>query len=402
MTNKRERGSIHKRKRQAFLYSIPFYLCRIFKIDNYKLVFWTFEGTGGYGDSPRYIAEEILKRNRENGKQYKIYWMMTDTSKYMPPEIVKVQDTLWNRAYHMTTAGCWVGNSRTFYGTKRRKKQQYIQTWHADICLKPIGRYRGDRFPLIADIVSKADSDLITTVITGSEWAEKMYPEGLIYNRHMFRTGLPRFDVLFHDRTKKHVEIRERYHVPADVRLLMYAPTFRGGSQQGTRRISAENSTVDWEHVLNALERRFGGNWRVMLRLHPQLAAQKEQLNVPDGMKHRMIDVTQEPDMNELLAAADAFLTDYSSAMFESMLMYIPSFLYIDDLDEYISDRGILMFDLNELPFPWSRDNQGLIDNILRFDEEKYKQRVMKMIDENKIVIDGQASRKVVDLIGFE
>lgn len=402
MTNKRERRYIQKRKRQAFFYSIPFYLCRVFKVDKHKLVFWTFEGTGGYGDSPKYIAEEILRKNKENKRQYKIYWLMTDTSKYMPPEIVRVKDTLWNRAYHMATAGCWVGNSRIFYGTKRRKMQQYIQTWHADICLKPIGRYRGDRFPLIADIISKADSDLITTVITGSEWAEKMYPEGLLYNGHMFRAGLPRFDVLFNGREKKYVEIRERYHVPADIRLLMYAPTFRGGSQQGKRKISAENSTVDFELVLNALQKRFGGNWRIMLRLHPQLAAQREQIDISDEISHKIIDVTQEPDMNELLAASDAFLTDYSSAMFESMLMYIPSFLYVDDLDEYMSERGSLMFDLDELPFSWSKDNQGLIDNILQFNEERYRECVKKMIDEYKIVIDGQASRKVVELIEFE
>lgn len=399
MISKEERYYIQKRKRKAFLYSIPFYLCRIFKVDKYKLVFWTFEGTGGYGDSPKYIAEELLKRNRENGKQYRIYWLMSDLSQYMPPEIVKVQDTPWNRAYHMATAGWWVGNSRTFYGTKRRKKQKYIQTWHANIGLKPVGRCRGDRFPLIADIVSKADSSLITTVITGSGWAEKMYPDGLIYNGHMLRTGLPRMDVLFNDREKKYVEIRERYHVPSDTRLLMYAPTFRGGSQQGKRKISAEDSTVDFSCVLNALEKRFGGNWRVMLRLHPQLAALKEQFNVLDETRHKMIDVTQEPDMNELLAASDAFLTDYSSAMFESMMMYMPSFLYVDDLDEYISDRGTLMFDLDELPFPWSRDNQGLIDSILHFDEERYVKRVKQMIDECKIVMDGKASARVAEFI---
>lgn len=399
MTDKRERRYIQKRKIKAFFYSIPFYLCRLFKIDKYKLVFWTFEGTGGYGDSPKYIAQELLKENKENGKKYKIYWLMADTSKYMPQEIIKVRDTLWNRAYHMATAGYWVGNSRTFYGTKRRKKQQYIQTWHADICLKPIGRYRGSRFPLIADIVSKADSDLITTVITGSEWAEKMYSEGLIYNGRMLRAGLPRFDVLINDRRKKHVEIRKKYHIPADARLLMYAPTFRGGSQQEKRKISVENSTIDFKCVLNALEKRFGGSWRIMIRLHPQLAAQGEQLHAPEEIIHRIIDVTQEPDMNELLAASDAFLTDYSSAMFESMLMYIPSFLYMDDLDEYRADRGVLMFDLDELPFPWSKDNQGLVDNILHFNEEKYIEEVKKMIDECRIVMDGQASRKVVELI---
>ncbi len=399
MIDKEERRYIQKRKRKAFLYSIPFYLCRIFKVDKRKLVFWTFEGSGGYGDSPKYIAEEILKRNKENGKQYRIYWLMTDISQYMPPEIVKVHDTMWNRAYHMATAGWWVGNSRTFYGTKRRKKQRYIQTWHANIGLKPIGRCRGNKFPLIADIVSKADSDLITTVITGSEWAEKMYPNGLIYSGHMLRTGLPRSDVLFNDREKKYAEIRERYHVAPNTRLLMYAPTFRGGSQKGKRKISAESITVDFSGVLNALEKRFGGNWCVMLRLHPQLAALKEQFNIPDEISHKMIDVTQEPDMNEILAASDAFLTDYSSSVFESMIMYIPSFLYVDDLDDYISDRGMLMFNLDELPFPWSRDNQGLIDNILHFNEEIYAESVKRMIDENKIVMDGRASARVAEFM---
>lgn len=52
---------IAKRKWKEFLYSFAYYACRIFPIDHKKVVIWTFEGDGGYGCSPKYIAEEILK-----------------------------------------------------------------------------------------------------------------------------------------------------------------------------------------------------------------------------------------------------------------------------------------------------------------------------------------------------
>ncbi len=53
----------------------------------------------------------------------------------------------------------------------------------------------------------------------------------------------------------------------------------------------------------------------MFLRLHPQLAAKMEGLKTSQA-SDRLIDVSQRPDMNEIIAGSDAFLTDYSSAVF--------------------------------------------------------------------------------------
>ena len=252
---------ICKRKIKAFLHSLVYYVCRVFPIEWNKIVMWTFEGSGGYGCSPKYVAEEILKRNKEGNADYKIVWLLDSLDKEFPAEIEKVKNTLWNRAYHLSTAGTWVSNTRTFYGTRKRKGQCYIQTWHATICIKPIGKYRGNQFPKMAYLVSKYDSGLIDYVLSGSEWCDHMYRDGLIYDGEIIKTGTPRCDVLFNQREVKRQQMREEYGIPQDAKIMLYAPTFRGGSQNKNRSVNTEETTIDFERLVDALEQRFGGRW---------------------------------------------------------------------------------------------------------------------------------------------
>lgn len=359
---------------------------------------WTFEGNGGYGCSPKYVAEELLRHNRKKGTEHKIVWLVNDISKEFPKEITKVKNTLWNRAYHLSTAGIWLGNTRTVYGTRKRKGQCYIQTWHATLCIKPIGKYRGNLFPKMAYIISKYDSKLIDYVLSGSEWCDHMYREGLIYDGKIIKTGTPRCDVLVNQRAKKYQQFRKEYNIPADTKILLYAPTFRGGSQSTKRTVNTEESTVDFERLVHTLEKRFGGRWFVFLRLHPQLAAKMDTLRTHQ-ISERMIDVSQRPDMNEIIATADAFLTDYSSAIFEANMIGIPGFIYADDLEAYIADRGDLFFDMYKLPFPVALNNDELMKQIEQFDEEKYILKTEQLMKENGIFEDGKASRRVVRLI---
>lgn len=267
-----EKIYIAKRKTKACIHALAYCACRIFPIDQDKIVMWTFEGTGGYGCSPKYVAEEILKRNREGKTNYRIVWLLNDIGKEFPEDIKKVKNTLWKRAYHLSTAGTWVSNTRTFYGTKKRRGQSYIQTWHATICIKPIGKYRKDRLPKMAYLVSKYDSGLIDYVLSGSTWCDHMYRKGLIYRGKIIKTGTPRCDILFKDKEERYKQIRKEYNLPKETKIMLYAPTFRGGSQNKTRTVNTEETTVDFRRLIKALENRFGGTWYVFLRLHPQLS----------------------------------------------------------------------------------------------------------------------------------
>lgn len=391
---------IVKRKAKAFCRSMAYVVCRIFPMKKNKVVFWTFEGTRGYCCSPKYIADEMIRRQREGKAEFEMVWLTEQTDAEFPEEIRVVKSTLWNRAYHLSTAKVWVGNTRTFYGTRKRKGQTYIQTWHGTICIKPIGKYRGELFPKIAYLVSKRDSDLVDYVLSGCDWCDEHYRDGLIYDGEILRTGMPRCDILMDQGRRERIreQLREEYKVPEYAKVLMYAPTFRGGSQSTNRSVKTEEATIDFEQLIQNLELRFGGEWYIFLRLHPQLAAKKQRL-LTGCVSERLVDVTARQDMNELIAASDAFISDYSSAIFEAMLLKIPCFLYADDLEAYIADRGDLFWDMNTLPFPLALNNQELQRSVAEFDEETYHEKLERFIVQNGVREDGHASQRVVDLI---
>lgn len=395
-----EKLYILKRRVKAFFYSLVFYVNRIYPIERNKIIFWTFEGSRGFCCNPQYIAEEILKRNQNDGSNWRLIWLVDDMYLEFPKGIEKIKNTLWNRAYQLSTAGFWVGNTRTFYGTKKRKGQIYIQTWHGTICIKPIGKYRGDLFPRIAYLVSKADSKLTDYVLSGCDWCDIHYRDGLVYDGKIIRTGTPRCDILMNSDRRLDMRgiIRRKYGVPNNSKILLYAPTFRGGSQNTRRNVAKEEADIDFKELIDALERRFEGEWYIFTRLHPQLAARNEHYCV-DISSRKIIDVTFHLDMNELIAASDAFISDYSSAIFEAAILRMPCFIFADDLDEYIENRGDLFFDMNQLPFPIAQKNEELIRNILRFDLKNYVKNVDKFMEQQGVVEDGGASKRVADLI---
>ncbi len=251
---------IRKRLREARRQAREFYYCRKYPIQENKIVFMNIEGTVGYGCNPKYICEEMRRRNkarRDNGeKPYDLVWLIDDTSLPFPDDVRVVKNTLKNRAYELSTAEVWVDNSRKQLEVRKRPGQFYLQTWHASLSPKPIGLYRGKSFSKIAYIVSKHDSQMIDLVLTNSKWMEEILHKGLLYDGEFERTGSPRNDVLVGNRDICRKRLREKYGISAGTRLIMYAPTFRGGSQGGKRGIDKNNRFPDFGALKNALDEK--------------------------------------------------------------------------------------------------------------------------------------------------
>ena len=370
MGKREEEKSIRRRKRKAYVVNWVYRVLRIFPIKRKKIVFTTFEGKGGFCCNPRYIAEELLRRQGDRDV-YEMVWLVNNMKRQFPMGIRKVKNTFLNRAIHLVTARVWVDNSRKAYGTAKRKEQLYIQTWHGALEFKAVGKFRGELFPEMAYLISKYDSRLVDYVLSNSEWCTKRYPKMLLYNGEILKTGSPRCDIFITRRIKLYKRIREYYRIPEKGKIIMYAPTFRGGGQKGKRQVYSEEPTLDFQKLINALHKKFHGAWYVLLRLHPQLAAQMEAIPLKNNINcsERIIDVSQADDMNEILAAVDVFITDYSSAAFDAVNMRIPVFLYMDDLQEYVRERGELMWNMDELPFPVSETNDQLEKEIIKFDK---------------------------------
>lgn len=389
---------ILKRIIKAKIQSIPFYICRIFSIDKKKIVFCCIEGTTGYSCNPKYIAEECIRRNQKKLTDFKLVWLVNDMTKSFPQEIKVVKNTLWNRAYQLTTARIWIDNSRKQLEVRKRKNQVYIQTWHAKLGFKPTGLDRGKSFSKIAYMVSKHDSDMVDYWLSNSDWYDKTLKTGSLYEGKTLRTGSPRCDILVNRSDAYKQRIHDKFNLSDDTKILMYAPTFRGGSQGINREIETGNHMPDFSILLKSLEKKFGGKWYILLRLHPQLTVR----HINSGVSNeRIIDISNEDDMYEILAGCDAFMTDYSSAAFDAMVMKIPVFLYCDDYHEYEGERGQLLWDLkeNKFPFPMSENNIMLTENIENFDEIIYEKKIKQLQKSAAMKESGGASVKVCNCI---
>lgn len=386
-----EERYIKKRLWKARVQSLAFYVCRVFPVKRKKAVFCCIEGTTGYTCNPKYIAEELHRRGG-----YELIWLVNDRSKSFPSYIRPVHNSLWRRAYHLTTAGFWIDNSRKQLEARKRRGQVYIQTWHAKLGFKPTCLDRGASFSKIAYLVSRHDSEMIDYVLSNSDWYDATLPRGMIYEGPVLRTGSPRCDILVNGRRKAAKAVRKKFHLPQEERVILYAPTFRGGSQGTERKVAAGQRFPDYGRLRAVLAERFGGSWTVFVRLHPQLVAR----NLDGGaVGEGAVDVSRVDDLYEVLAGCDAFLTDYSSAAFDAAVMRIPVFLYADDYQEYTGERGKLLWDLRKLPFPFAEDEAGLWEKITSFEDEDYQQGLERLFEETGMQEDGKAAARVCDLI---
>ncbi|MCR4833722.1 MAG: CDP-glycerol glycerophosphotransferase family protein, partial [Butyrivibrio sp.] len=337
----KESNYIRYRKLKAFGNRVCFYICRIFPLDRNLVSVCTFEGKGGFGCNPKYVVQELHDRN----KDYKFVWFVNDLSKEMPDYIKKVPNTLWSRAYWLSRSKVWIDNYRKPYGTCKRKGQYYLNVNHYTVGIKCTGLWRGAGFSKMAYLVSKNDSDMIDDLVIDSKWCEVVSPKGLVYDGTYLKTGAPRLDVLYGDRSKAKEAFRNRHGIDKDSKVVLYAPTFREGAKDGKRFVFSEEWSIDFKRLLDNLEKKFGGKWYLCVRVHPQLAPSFDDYH-DEELKDRIINESQADDMYEILAGMDAYITDYSSACFEAGYAKIPVFIYADDIQKYANDRGSLMWNL--------------------------------------------------------
>ena len=385
---------IRRRLRQGRKQAREFYYCRKYPINPKKIVFTTIEGTTGFSCNPKYIALELLKRRQD----LELVWLVDDMTKEFPAGVRKVKNTLKNRAYELSTAAVWVDNSRKQLECRKRPGQFYLQTWHASIAIKPIGLERGASFSKIARMVTEHDSRMIDLFVTNSAWVEEHAALGMLYHGKMIRTGSARVDALINDRDNIRRKFREKYGLAKDTKIAMYAPTFRSGSQGTERDPAMQNKMPDFGMLKKALEKRFGGSWVIVLRLHPQLTARHISLGLTDKTG-TIIDASREEDMCETLGAADFLLTDYSALAFDAAFMNLPVFLYVYDLKEYIKERGQLSWNLEELSFPYAENMDELCRRMNSFELEGYKKALQKLWKITGLKEDGQASKQIADII---
>ena len=365
---------------RRFLYCFP--------IQKGKVVFLNFDGRG-FGDNPKYIAEEIMRQRLP----WKLVWLVRNTDD-VPEGIKKVGLGRLLAFYELSTARIIISNCKnnipSAYISQKKKHQYYLQTWHGDFALKYIEKEIEDTFSPGYLVRSKIDSKATNAILSGNKQFSKILKDSFWLPSHcaILEFGVPRNDLYFKGEELKN-KLKERYGFSLNDRILLYAPTFRDD-------FDFSSYDIDFERLRKSLPQSNDTVWRIIIRLHPRVSSRADLFCYNDGI----IDGSAYSDQQELCMISDGLITDYSSIMGDFMLMRKPVFLYVPDLEKYSDKskgRGLRDFYF-QLPFPFCYNQPELESHLSEFNNADYCEKLTRFMKKYyETFDDGHASERVVN-----
>ena len=344
-----------------------------------KILFDSFGGKQ-YSDSPRFICE----RMHELYPEYELVWVNNSTSDQfrIVPDYVKIIRREKLSFYQtLATSFCYVTNENINNNIYKRKNQFFIQTWHGDIPLKKIIYDVSDKLPY-----KIMDSKLDDLCISGSNLGESIYRSAFRYRGEVLKKGMPRNDQLNECSQEKVKIIKKRLGIEEEYKIVLYAPTYRDNLQ------SIQKSFVDLNRVVRKLEEN-GEKWCCITRAH---SASK---GIEYDVQSKILDLTNYPDMADLLLVSDLLLTDYSSCAGDFILKKKPVILLFFDQEEYNAKCRGFNFDPTEAGFVIAYSNDELIDILAQKDETFFAHNCEELIKYFGIIRNIDSAKDICDRI---
>lgn len=143
---------------QLLMKTLNFIYC-----NDHKVVLDNFEGRG-YGDNPKYIAEELLSRHAG----FDLVWVVRKKTNYSFPNGIRtVNVNSLRMIIELATAKFWIDNCRKPRYVGKTKKQKYIQTWHGFYPLKMLEKDAQKSLPDYYINQAKHDSEMTDLMLSG-------------------------------------------------------------------------------------------------------------------------------------------------------------------------------------------------------------------------------------------
>lgn len=381
-----------KVKSSKFLYRVYYHTCSslvrfmgLFVKNDPNLILFVSYGGQKYDDSPRVIYEYL--QNHPVSDQHKYVWAFVNPNEF--PQVsdkVKI-DTV---RYYLTAlrAGGWITNSSASRGLNFKKENtKNFLFVHGMTGIKKIGLdIHQTEKSYVMEFREKFDAVFLEgkkeIPILTRAWS--MNPEVF----HI--TGLPRNDNLISVDEEEILGIKKKLNIPADKKVILYAPTFRETSRSGDGRneLGIPFDFSKWEDAL-------GAEYVMLITAHYEVAKLLDQL--PDN--EFVINAFKYPELNDLIKVSDILVSDYSSIVFDYSIMERPIFCYGYDYDTYAKERG-LYTDLDQLfSHGVLRTENDLLNAIIAIDYKKECEYTKKYIKDEYIASCGNAAETAVRII---
>lgn len=354
---------------------------KIFMIKADRILFTAFNGTQ-YTCNPKYITEYLLKYSH---KKIEYIWVLNNHYNELHTEIKTVKFMSLKYCYYYLTSRIIITNMGFKSIIEKPKNQIRIETWHGG------GSYKKTDLSIIKDKFTEYKYKTVTNEIdyyvsSCKKFIENMNCAQYVAINKFLKIGMPRNDIFF-DKIQKEIanrKIREKYCLNENCKIILYAPTWRDDG-----RVLEIKDIYEVVKYLNEIS-----EVRCVLLCRAHYSGEL----VNNSYEEDFINVTDYPDIQELLCAADILITDYSSCMWDFSLMYKPCFIYATDIDQYKQERDFYT-PMSEWPFPIATNTDELINNILNFNQEEYVEKVKQHHRNLGSYEDGHACERVCKLI---
>ncbi|MDD7642161.1 MAG: CDP-glycerol glycerophosphotransferase family protein [bacterium] len=212
---------------------------------------------------------------------------------------------------------------------KKREKTVVVQMWHAGGMLK---KYAYDTPRDIPKYYKGNVFRNYSLVLTSDDACDRAYVSGMRVDPSIVKgLGLSRTDRFFRQEYLEacRAQFLKQYPNAEGKKVVLWAPTFRGNA--------ATPEIVDMA-FLERLREALGEDWLVITKLHPHL------------QKHVGEDDCRIPT-EQLLPVTDVLISDYSSVIYDFLLLERPIVFYAPDLDYYVKEEQFYI-DYSEMPGP--------------------------------------------------
>ena len=216
--------------------------------------------------------------------------------------------------------------------------QEICQVWHGAGAFKKFAHSRagsGDNIKIHKGYA------MYSKAITSSPDINWCYAQAFNIDESKVKaTGIPGTDLYFdqEEMERRRERLLRDYPILNDKKLILFAPTYRAGSQ---RDASYDLGMLNLEKLYEDL----GGEYVFAFKWHP---AMYENIKGDDGFNREIkrhpeffLDLSSYRDISEILPQVRVLITDYSSIIFDYYLLDRPVVFFPYDMEEYEGARGL-------------------------------------------------------------
>ena len=297
-------------------------------------------------------------------------------------------------------------NSYTFLEVEKRENQIFVNLWHGS-GIKAHDYYNHDMSPGQARKLQTYFEKIDMMCVHSLDDRFRLSAQLHFDMRRAFVTGQPRLDCVMSSNGSENLKKLYGNALDGFDRLILYVPSFRANMSSHSGQIFSENVfRLNDYHDAQLNEFLEKNHAALVYKLHPieQTAFKGRRFSVNERCFELTDNMLFDADVRytEILNAFDVMISDYSSIVFDYLLLDRPVIYLIPDYEEYRSQRGFVFRNIDSyMPGDKAFDFRQMLDALQRvFDgADGYQEARGFVLSQRFDYRDNQSSKRCLEAI---